>query len=90
MKKIETKTGKRFSVLWCGESTIDNRLRFCVIGAEIASVFNTFSNSTETEEIKYYLNDAGTGEFKTFTGFISLQGVNTDSSGIVVALSKGD
>lgn len=91
MKKIETATGKVFSVLWCGESTIDGRLRFCISGAEIAPTFNTFSDPTETEEIKYYVNDTGTGEFKTFLGFTVLQGVNSDRLGtVVVALAKGD
>lgn len=90
MKKIETKTGKLFSVLWCGESTVDNRLRFCITGADITSVFNTFSNSTDAEEIKYYINETGAGEYKTFVGFIDFQGVNTDSKGIVVTLAKGE
>ncbi len=88
--KIELKSGKTFSVLWCGESTIDGKLRLCVTGLDFASAFNVFGNPVETEEIKYYINDSGDGEFKAFTGYSSLRGVNADNNGVVIALAKGD
>lgn len=90
MKKIETATGKKFPVLWCGESSLDGQLRFCIQGSTITDVFNTFNKSAETKNIKYYVNDTGDGEFNAFDGFISFKGLNEDNTGIVVALSKGD
>lgn len=90
MKKIETATGKKFPVLWCGESSIDGQLRFCATGLDLASAFNVFGDHAETEEIKYYMNNSGDGEFKAFTGYSSLRGVNADNNGVVIALAKGD
>lgn len=89
MMKIETATGKKFPVLWCGASSLDGQLRFCVTGLDLASAFNVFSDQAEIKEIKCYINDDGEGEHRTFAGFKTLRGVNEDISGIVVALAKG-
>lgn len=90
MKKIETATGKKFPILWCGASSLDGQLRLCVTGLNLASAFSVFSDPSEIKEIKYYINDDGEGEYRTFAGFKTLRGVNEDNSGIVVALAKGD
>lgn len=86
--KIELKSGKTFSVLWCGKSSIDDQLRFCANGLNLNSAFNAFSNPTETEEIKCYVNDNGAGEFIPYNGFTMLKGLNENNNGIVVALAK--
>lgn len=90
MKKIETTTGKKFSVMWCGRSSLDGQLRFCVQDSTFINVFDTFSKPSESVSIKYYVNDTGTGEFEEFNGFINLKGLNEDNSGIVVTLAKGE
>ena len=90
MKKIETATGKKFSVLWCGESSIDGQLRFCIQGSTIVDAFDTFSKPIETGCMKYYVNDTKIGEFREINGFTVFKGINQDSNGIVVALAKGD
>ena len=88
--KIELNSGKTYQVLWCGESSIDERLRFCITGSDIGSVFSTFSNPSQAEEIKYYPSDTGSGGFKVFSGFNTLKGINEDNRGILVSLAKGD
>lgn len=90
MKKIETAMGKMFSVLWCGESSIDGQLRFCIQGSTIVDAFDTFSKPIETGNMKYYVNDTKVGEFREIDGFTVFKGINQDSNGVVVALAKGE
>ena len=86
MQKIITATGKVYSILWCGPSTIDFALRFEVTNEyTMTEILTTFTNPTETATLTHDFDNHQT----VFTGYTTFKGVDTKPGGsIVVALMK--
>lgn len=88
--RIELTSGKTYQVLWCGVSSIDEKIRINLQGSTISDAFSTFTNPEETKSIKYYRSDSGTGWYDEYKGYTNLKGINEDNRGIVVTLAKGE
>lgn len=84
MQKIITATGKEFSILWCGPSTIDFALRFEVSNDyTMAEILATFTNPEETETLTHDFDNHQT----VYNGYTTFKGVDMKPGGsVVVAL----
>lgn len=87
MQKIITATGKEFDIQWCGRSTIDFALRFAVMGSDMSSVLNTFTNPEETVLLTHIIDDMNNkAEYRGFTIFKGVD-LHPDNS-IIVSLME--
>lgn len=86
MKYIVTASGIRFRVLWCGQSTIDNALRFEIVNSTMMNVLSVFMNPAETQKLTYIFDEHET----VFDGFTQFKGIEQSAKGtITVALVEG-
>lgn len=82
-KKIKTATGKEFEILWDGVASIDGALRFAVINAPMAEIFETFSDPAECTTLTRIWD----GVESVYTGYTRFRGVDRKIDGeIVVAI----
>ena len=85
MQKIITATDKEYDVRWCGKSTIDQSLRFGVVGKTMQEVLVTFTNPVETATLTNVFDSIET----VYTGFTVFKGVDLGADGsIAVALME--
>lgn len=84
---IITAKGKKFNVEWLGLATIDNVLRFALIGSDMATVLGVFTDPEETSLLIHVIDTMNNRtEYRNFTAFKGVD-LNHDNS-IVVSLME--
>lgn len=83
--KIITATGKEYEIAWLGFASIDNALRFNLIGESLNNVVQIFTKPSETSTLVYNMD----GVLETYSGFTVFRSIDVLANGsITVALGR--